>query len=162
MVLSYLGLALCFSGEIRFADWETVFLGSTLVLASAAIYSLFLIYAEGVLPRFGTQRFTALGMVVAALASFTATSVPGLFRAESKVYLISLLLAGGCTVLPDFLFGIALQKLGAARMAVAGMVGPASALLLGALFLQEPMGWRQWGGIALTLAGGAWLTRDRS
>ncbi len=161
---SYLGLALCFSDEIRVTDHHGTWLGAGLILGSAACYALFLVLAEGLISRIGTHRFTATGMLIATVIFVFQDLVhnPHSFLGYGpRVYGLALGMAVVGTLLPVYLFGVALQRIGASRLCIAGMVGPVSVLPLAGFFLGESAGVLKWVGFAFTLVGGIILTREK-
>jgi len=112
----------------------------------------------------GMHRLTSLGMIASAVVfggHALAIEGAGLFHHASPVYLWALVMALVSTVMPVFLFGVGLRILGASRLSVVSMAGPVAVLPVAALVLGEPAGLAQWGGFALTLAGGMILTRTR-
>ncbi len=158
--LGYLGLFFCYWGEIHIHSPIDALKGSLWVLASAGSYACFLVFSERLIPRIGAQRFTSSGMIIAGFIAYIQvgfTSDSHLFDYSVKVYGIALLLAIVGTVVPIVLFAIAYQKIGPAKLSIAGMVGPASTLLLASLILGEPSGLWQWLGFVLTLVGGLLL-----
>jgi drug/metabolite transporter (DMT)-like permease len=66
------------------------------------------------------------------------------------------------TVLPVFITMVAVQRIGAATAAQAGMIGPVSTLFMGAVFLAEPITSIQLVGTALVLSGIYVLSRKKS
>lgn len=164
LLLSYGGLALGFSSEIRVTNAHSLWIGGGLVFAAALLYALFLVGVGTVAPRVGMHRLTALGMVASAVA-FGGHALflegAGLFRHPPAVYGWALAMGLFGTVLPVYLFGVGYRILGASKLSVVSMAGPVAVLPLGALFLGEPAGALQWTGLALTLAGGMILTRGK-
>jgi drug/metabolite transporter (DMT)-like permease len=164
LVLSYAGLALGFAAEVHVTSLDSLLIGGALVLAAAVTYALFLVGAENAAPRVGMHRLTALGMILSSLV-FGAHALflegSGLFRLAAPVYGWALVMALLSTVVPVFLFGVGFRILGASRLSVASMAGPVAVLPLAALMLGEPAGLAQWGGLALTLAGGMVLSAKR-
>jgi drug/metabolite transporter (DMT)-like permease len=78
------------------------------------------------------------------------------------VYTLSVLNAVFSTVLPVFITMVAVQRIGAATAAQAGMIGPVSTLFMGAVFLAEPITSIQLVGTALVLSGIYVLSRKKS
>jgi drug/metabolite transporter (DMT)-like permease len=67
-----------------------------------------------------------------------------------------LLNASLCTVIPMLLIMIAINRIGSPLVAQAGVLGPVSTLLMGWVFLSEPITWMQISGMALVI-GAMWL-----
>ena len=161
LVLSYIGLALCFMGEIHVTARGSTLRGALMIFGSAAAYAVFMLGAEKLVPRIGVHRLTALGMVLSGII-FPAQAVlrtggSALFHLPGPVYYWSLAMAVFGTVAPVYLFGIGLKSLGATRLSIVSMAGPVVVLPLAALFLGEPAGIFQWSGFAFTVAGGMLL-----
>jgi drug/metabolite transporter (DMT)-like permease len=162
LALSYLGLAVAFTGEASFVDGRTLWMGGGLVLAAALIYALYLVGSERLAKRLGAQRLTSLGMLACAALMAPigfASAGLGVFRQTGAAWFWIALMAFFGTVVPALLTAHALRRIGAARMSIVGTAGAVAVLPLAALFLGEPAGLAQWGGFALTVAGGALLTR---
>jgi len=160
LFLSYVGLVLCFTGEIHVTDVHSSVWGASLVFVSAVSYAVFMLGAERLSPRIGAHRFTAIGMALSGMLFLPQALLltgTGLFHLSEGVYVWSLVMAILGTVAPVYLFGVAMKSLGAARLSIASMVGPVVVLPLAALFLGEAAGPFQWGGFAFTVAGGMLL-----
>ena len=162
--LGYFGLLLVFGHELHL-EGRRVLLGAALVLGSTLSYALYLIYSGEAVRRFGSLRLTGWASSVACglcLAQF------GLLRPWSSlgdlapaVWGLSLLNGTLCTVLPVWLVMRAIERIGPARTAQFGMVGPVTTLLLGVLILGEPFTVWVAAGSALVLAGVMLLARSR-
>ena len=165
LILSYIGLVLCFTGEVHVTDRSATLWGALLIFISAAAYAVFMLGAEKLVPRIGVHRLTALGMVLSGiifpLQAFLREG-SGLFHLPPSVYYWSLAMAVFGTVLPVYLFGVGLKSLGASRLSIVSMVGPVVVLPLAALFLGEPAGIFQWSGFGFTVAGGMLLMWKRA
>jgi drug/metabolite transporter (DMT)-like permease len=164
LALSYGGLALCFASEISFGEPRALWTGGSLVFAAAVSYAFFIVGAARVAPRVGMHRLTALGMIASAVFfGGQALWIEGreMLHLAPSVYGWAVLMALLSTVLPVLLFGTGLRILGASGLSVASLAGPVAVLPLAAWMLGEPAGPAQWGGFALTLAGGAVLARGR-
>jgi drug/metabolite transporter (DMT)-like permease len=66
------------------------------------------------------------------------------------------------TVLPVFMNTAAIHRLGAARAAMIGTLGPSATIGLAAVFLEEPFSLTQSLGAALVIAGVSQVGRSRS
>src|SRR5690606_39888477 len=139
-----------------------LWIGGGLVFAAALLYAAFMVGAERVAKRIGSQRLSALGMLLCAvlyLPLAIAREGTALFHLPPEAYGWALLMAALGTVAPVWLFAYALKRIGAARLSVIGTAGAVAVLPLAALFLGESAGPAQWGGFALTVAGGMALAR---
>ena len=161
-------LALCYGG-ILLVFWHDVsleggqvLLGSALVFAGAVCYAIYLIMSGELVRRLGAIRLTAYAMCVSSFAVFAQFAVLNpisALRQPHQVYWLSLLNAVLCTVLPVFATMLAVERIGASRASMAGMIGPVSTIALAYLFLGEQISIWQLAGTALVLAGIYLLTR---
>lgn len=164
--LSYAGIGLVFVDQIRATGAHgDVALGGALVFASAVVYSFYLIGSSRVIHRFGAVRFTAWAMLVAsaiAIGQFAATHPLSALNLPMPVYALSLAMAIFATVLPASFMSEGLRRIGANRAALVGSIGPVVTLVLGVIFLGEPLGWLQVAGSALVLTGVMLVSLRRS
>ena len=141
MAVGYSGLLLVFGHELSL-DGPRVVLGTGLVLASTLSYAAYLLYSGEVVRRIGSLRLTGWASSVACglcLLQFALLRpLDSLLHLAPAVGWLSLLNGTVCTVLPVWLVMRAIERIGAARTAQYGMVGPVSTLLLGVLILGEP------------------------
>jgi len=164
LLVSYVGLAFCFAGEIHSGNPEAMFRGVAFVFGSALAYAFFMLGAEDLVPRVGVHRLTAIGMLLAGLIFGVQAGVAAggtMLHLPHEVYMWSLVMAVLSTVLPVYLFGVGFKIMGASRLSIASMAGPVAVLPLSAMFLGEPAGILQWTGFALTLGGECLLLRGR-
>ena len=157
LVLSYTGIALVFIEHLNTSDVQhDVWLGASLVLASAVIYSVYLVGSAEVVGRIGAVRFTAYAMTVACVVTFLQfllTHPLSALRLPHEVYALTLTMAIFSTVLPAALMSEGLRRIGANRAAMVGSIGPVSTIMLGYVFLGELLTEIQLAGAALVLAG---------
>ena len=157
LVLSYTGIALVFIEHLNTSDVQhDVWLGASLVLASAVIYSVYLVGSAEVVGRIGAVRFTAYAMTVACVVTFLQfllTHPLSALRLPHEVYALTLAMAVFSTVLPAALMSEGLRRIGANRAAMVGSIGPVSTIMLGYVFLGELLTEIQLAGAALVLAG---------
>ena len=166
--LSYAGVVLVFGHELveggtvaatsqaGFAGISATAWGSALIFASAISYALYLSFSGELVQKLGSLRLAGLATSVACilciaqfalLRPWTALIVP-----QSVVWL-SVLNATACTVIPVLMVMAAIERLGAARTSQIGMVGPMSTILLGVIFLGEPLNAWIVAGTVLVLSG---------
>lgn len=161
LAVSYLGVVAVFAHEVSLVG-QSVGLGSALVFGSAFSYAVYLVYSGELVQRLGALRLTGAASSVAAvfcMGHFLLASPLSSVWVPAQVLWLSLLNATLCTVLPVVLVMMAVERLGPALAAQAGMVGPLSTLLLGALVLDEPLTLTTALGTALVLLGIGLLAR---
>ena len=141
MAVGYSGLLLVFGHELHL-DGSKVMLGTGLVLASTLSYAGYLLYSGEVVRRIGSLRLTGWASSVACgfcLAQFALLRpLSSLAQLAPAVWWLSLVNGTVCTALPVWLVMRAIERIGPARTAQYGMVGPVSTILLGVLILDEP------------------------
>lgn len=155
LALTYAGVAVTWAGHPL--GGSAIAAGVALVAASAVAYALFLVGAGSLTRRLGGVRFMALAMAAAAcgvLLQAAATRPPAAWDLPAPVWIYGAVLGIAVTVVPGLLTGAGLRRIGAARAAVLGSIGPVMTVFLGWAVLGERPGALAWLGIALTLAGG--------
>lgn len=164
MAISYVGVALVFGQELRIAGGN-VALGSALVFASTITYALYMVYSGQVVQRLGSLRLVGLATSVACLcciAQFVLLRpLDAALQVAPEVIWLSVLNASLGTAVPVLLVMMAIERIGAAATAQAGMVGPLSTIALGIWLLDEPFTAWLVAGTALVLAGIYVFTRSR-
>ena len=152
MTASYLGIALVFGHEIWISGAVAsrsgigfsgdIWLGSSLVLASALSYAVYLLYSGELLKRLGAIRLASLATSIACLLCILQFALlrplDVALQAAPRVLWLSLLNAIACTVLPVLLVMVAVERIGPALTSQIGMVGPIATLVMGVLILNEP------------------------
>jgi drug/metabolite transporter (DMT)-like permease len=160
--VSYCGILVAFAHEIRLEGGD-VALGSALVFASTLSYSLYLVLSGQEVRRLGALRLTGLASTVACvlcvLQFLVLRPVDTLWALAPAVWWLSLLNALLCTVAPVLMVMMAVERIGAATAAQAGMIGPVVTLLMGVALLGEPLTVWVVAGTALVLVGVALLAR---
>jgi drug/metabolite transporter (DMT)-like permease len=157
LALSYAGIVLVFAHDLSFGgDNRALWLGGGLVMASALLYSLYLVGAGPVIRRLGSMRFISYAMLISAgfvFAQFVVTRPLSLLAAPLRLQMLSLAMALLSTVLPTLLIAEAIRRMGADRTSLVGSLGPVFTIVLGYWILGEPMHGIQLVGAALVLAG---------
>lgn len=160
--LSYAGLALVFTKDMKAAGLEATQVGAGLVLCSAVAFALYQLLAKPRIERIGPQLFTCIAMTGAAagaIAQFLLLrDLAVLADLSARAWAIALTLAFVGTLLPSFLLSAALHRISAQANAVIGTVSPVATLALAALLLAEPVTAIDLAGAALVLAGVGWFT----
>lgn len=164
LLLSYGGILLVFWHDVRI-DADGVALGAALVFGSAACYAVYLVLSGELVRKVGAIRLTAYAMCVATVGvclQFVLMRPLASLAQPAPVLWLSVINAVLCTVLPVFATMMAVARIGAGPVSLAGMIGPVSTIALGYAFLGEPItGW-QLAGTVLVLAGVFVLSRRAS
>jgi drug/metabolite transporter (DMT)-like permease len=159
MGLSYLGVLLVFGREWS-AGGAQAGLGAALVFGSAITYAIYLLASGEVVKRIGSLRLTGLATAVACVLCIAQYLLlrpwDSALGVAPQVVSLSVLNAVLCTFAPVLMVMMAIERLGPALTAQAGMIGPMSTIAMGVLLLGEPFtGWVVVG-TALVLVG-VWL-----
>ena len=159
MGLSYLGVLLVFGREWS-AEGAQAGLGAALVFASAITYAIYLLASGEVVQRLGSLRLTGLATSVACVLCIAQYLLlrpwDSALAVAPQVVSLSVLNAVLCTFAPVLMVMMAIERIGPALTAQAGMIGPMSTITMGVLLLGEPFtGWVVVG-TALVLLG-VWL-----
>jgi drug/metabolite transporter (DMT)-like permease len=163
MAVSYAGIALVFTQELRFEGKDAV-LGAALVFASALSYAIYLVYSGQEVKRIGALRLTGCASIVACVFCigqfFLLRPLQAAAVAEPVIWL-SLLNGTLCTVAPVVMLMKAIEIIGAPLASQTGMLGPLSTIAMGALILGEPFSPLIAFGTVLVLAGVALSARAK-
>jgi len=156
MAISYCGVLLVFGLEIGHEGPQAA-LGAVLVFGSAVTYAVYLVYSGQMVQRLGSLRLVGLATTVACLCcllQFALLRPMGAALAVApQVIWLSVLNATLCTAVPVLMVMMAIERIGPAASAQAGMVGPMSTILMGVLLLGEPFTAWIAAGTALVIAG---------
>jgi drug/metabolite transporter (DMT)-like permease len=166
LAIAYSGMLLVFIHDLNLNNsWQTTLLGGGLVLLSTISFAIFIVLAGDIIPRVGSLRFTAYGML-SACAGVTIHNLiaEGIETAQQPlpVYGLALALAVFCTVIPSFLMNEGIRIIGSGRAAILGVFGPVVTLFLGALVLNESLGTLQLVGAALVIGGVILIGRQKA
>ena len=157
VVLSIGGIAICFWSDLRFSGTSaSLWKGAALILSASITYSVYLLVSRDIVVRLGSLRFAGDVALMAAgfvLAHFFATHPAEALLQKGEIYWLVLWLALLSTALPIYLLVEALRRVGPGTVSVVSSVGPILTILLGAVFLDEPLTAALFVGAALVLAG---------
>lgn len=162
--LSYAGVLLVFGHEVKL-DGVNVGLGTALVFASAVAYAIYLSYSGELVQQLGSLRLAGLATSVACffcIAQFVVLKPLSGLQVPSDVLWLSMLNATACTVAPVLMVMMAIERLGSARTAQIGMVGPMSTIFMGVAILGEPMNAWIIAGTILVLGGVYLVSRSKN
>ena len=165
LVLSYAGILLVFVHDLQFGDDpRALWIGGSMVFASAFCYSLYLVGAGPVISLLGSLRFIAWAMLISTafvIGQFLATRPFAALAAPPRIQLLVLAMAVLSTALPTYLIAEAIKRMGADRTSLVGSLGPVFTIALGYWILGEPVFWIQIAGAALVLTGVTLVTLRR-
>jgi drug/metabolite transporter (DMT)-like permease len=162
--LSYAGVLLVFGHEVKL-EGLNVGLGAALVFASALAYAVYLSYSGQLVQQLGSLRLAGLATSVACffcIAQFAVLRPLTLAQVPAPVLWLSLLNATACTVAPVLMVMMAIERLGSARTAQIGMIGPMATIMLGVWLLDEPMNLWIIAGTILVLGGVYLVSRSKT
>src|SRR6185369_508310 len=154
LFITYAGIFFAFHGELG-SFGSDVPRGAAWVCASALTYAVYLIGAGQMVPKLGSQRFTALALLAAPAAVLLHACLSGakLLGLPPVAYVIGLVMALLATVLPAFLLARGIALLGSGPAAIVSTVGPVSTIVLAYLVLQEAISATEFVGTALVVSG---------
>lgn len=158
LVITYAGVAFVVVNDIGEAGAAAEWLfGVLLVLISALAYAIYLIGSQRVIARLGASRYTALAMLAATGGTLLHFSLAGSFSElaglPAAIYGYGVALGIFGTVLPTLMTSAGIARIGAARTAMIGALGPVATLLLAWALLGETVTAVQIGGTILILSG---------
>ncbi len=161
LLVSYLGVAVAFAGDIKAGHSTNIATGSVLVFACAITYSLYVLMSGRMIPKMGVSFFTAVAMMSATAGVFvhflfSGDNIASLQHLPFKIYMYVLIMAVFATVVPSLLLSIGLSRIGSSNVAIISSVGPMATIIQAYLILGEKFGWLQAIGTILVVAG-VWI-----
>lgn len=164
LVLSYIGVAVIFSGKISTVGNSNPALGAFFVFFAALTYAIYLVGTGRLLPRVGTRRFTSYSMIAAAIAVLIHNTIANgidLLKYPIEVYGIILSMTIFATVIPTFLIAEGIRIIGANNASIIGAIGPVSTIILAYFFLGERLYFLQMVGTVFVVSGVLLLTLSK-
>ncbi len=157
LLLTYLGIAIAFVGEVRLeAESPGFWWGSLCVAICSVTYAIYIAGSGKIIPHIGSNQFTAYAMLSATVGVFlhymaTNGSFSNMFSASTLPY--GLLLAIFATVIPSFLIAAGMKRIGSNNVAIISSVGPVSTILQAHFVLGEAIFTEQLIGTGLVITG---------
>ncbi|HET6827515.1 MAG TPA: DMT family transporter, partial [Ramlibacter sp.] len=156
MLISYCGVVLVFGHEANLQGTNAAW-GTLLVFLSAVSYAIYLVYSGEMVRRLGSLRLVGLATTVACLCCIVQflvlRPVSAALEVAPQVVWLSMLNAVLCTAVPVLLVMMAIERVGPALTAQAGMVGPIATIAMGVWLLGEPFSAMLAAGTVLVVAG---------
>ncbi len=159
--ISYGGLLLVLApgaSEMPAGFW----VGAVWSLIAAMSYAIYLVVGQRIMRRTGSARFTfvantgaMMGVIVYGLFTLDADAFSVTSRAEAALWLAAIV--GFSTVVPMFLLYEGIRRLGAGRVSLISLAGPAVTVGIAWAVLGETLSPLQIAGFGLVLAGVAVL-----
>jgi len=165
LVLSYIGVAIIFSGKISTVGNSNPLLGAVFVFFAALTYAMFLVGSGQMLPRIGTRRFTSYSMIAAAFAVLLTNAIVNgfdLLKYPMEIYGLVLFMAIFATVLPTFMIAEGIRIIGANNSSIIGAIGPVSTIILAYIFLGERLYLVQFLGTLFVISGVLIITLNKN
>lgn len=165
LALSYIGVAIIFSGKISTIGNSNPLLGAFFVFFAALTYAIFLVGSGQLLPRIGTRRFTSYSMIAAAIAVLTHNSIANgfdLLKYPLEIYGIALFMAIFATVVPTFMIAEGIRIIGANNSSIIGAIGPVSTIILAYFILEERLYPLQFLGTLFVISGVLTITLNKT
>jgi drug/metabolite transporter (DMT)-like permease len=156
--ITYAGLLLAFWSEVDFSATQDpdFFWGSLLIFICAITYAIYIAGSGQLIPLVGAAKFNSYAMSFACLgvlAHFVILKDVSLFNLSGEIYIYSILMAIGATVIPSYLITEGIKRIGSDNAAIVGSVGPVSTILQAYFLLLEPIYFWQLIGTGLILVG---------
>lgn len=169
LVLTYLGIGIAYFGELQLdTSNPKFFFGSFMIFLCAITYSFCLVGTGRMVNKVGVTRYTAYAMLTATLGVFIHFLLTHDLASITFTYTLtgySIALAVIATVLPSFMMGNGMKRIGSNNVSIITSIGPVSTILQAHFFLGEKIIMAQVLGTALVVAGVVligWQSRYRT
>ena len=153
--LSYVGLIVMFGADP--ARLTPAMLGGAgLILAAAATFALYQLFAREMILRSGPVLFTAIAMTsagVSVIAQFLLTHSMSSLDVPVDAWVLMVALAIFATIMPTFLMSAGTARIGAQGTAIISTVSPVVTIILAVAVLGEPFGFGEAAGTVLVIGG---------
>ena len=156
LILTYIGIAIIFLFEKGLGEQKNLWLGATLIFICAFTYSIYVVGTGEIVHRIGSVKFSCYAMLAATVPVLIQAGFYNgmdIFHFTKEVYVLSAWLSIIATVIPIFLIVEGIRIVGASNSSIIGFVGPVSTILMGNIFLSEPITPIQLLGTAIVLLG---------
>lgn len=160
IAIAYFGIFISFQDNMD--GNENIWMGGLLVFLSAVTYAFYLVGADKLIPKYGATRFTSYCMIVSCLVVFIhfALEQPSdIFNLSWEVYGLGFILSIFCTVLPTYMIGEAIKRIGASSTSILSTAGPVSVIFIAYVVLGEPITIIQIAGTVVVIVGIIYLIR---
>jgi len=139
LFITYTGIAIIFGHDLNvFGD--DVITGALFIFVSALSFALYLLFCKQLIVDLGSRVFTCIALIAASVAiliHYAVTQTISEPQVNEEALWLILFIALFCTVIPSFFTAAAVERIGADRTGIIGMVGPAVTSLFAVLILNE-------------------------
>lgn len=156
MVLTYLGIAIAFWGEMKIDSSNPQFyLGSLFCFLCAITFAVYLVGSGRMIVETGATKFTSYAMIAAAAGIFIHYFVSGrtVHHMSGTLLWYGVALAIFATVIPTFFMSNGIKKIGSSNAAIISSIGPVSTILQAHFILGEKITVAQIAGTVLVIIG---------
>ena len=145
LALAYFGVLLIFGHDFMAFGTQTM-KGSFYIFLCAACFAAYLVLSKAPISKFGSGLFTSVALLSACggillhflvSTAFSMQQLTPVNDITQRAYLLCLAIAIFSTVLPTFFTAAAIARIGAIKMSVVSMVGPAVTSVLAVAVLAE-------------------------
>ncbi len=160
IAIAYLGIFISFQDNTAHND--NIWMGALLIFLSALTYAFYLVGADKLIPKYGAIRFTSYCMIVSCIIviiHFAVEQPSNLLTLPAEVYGLGFILSIFCTVLPTYMIGEAIKRIGASSTSILSTAGPVSVIFIAYFVLGEPITVAQIAGTIVVIAGIVFLIR---
>ena len=155
ILITYIGVVIAFWGEVQLESTNIV-VGGSLVFMSALTYAIYLVGSGWLIPKFGVVIFTSYAMIVSSaciIIQYIILDRQDIMSYPLELYLICIIMAVFCTIIPSYLVSAAIAKLGASDFSIIASLGPVSTIVLAYFFLEENLSYIQVLGAVVVILG---------
>jgi drug/metabolite transporter (DMT)-like permease len=157
LVLSYVGIAIAYIGELQ-VDFNNpnFYWGSLLIFLCSITFAIYIAGSGYIIPRIGASKFTSYALLCSTAGVFVHFLLRGDYNSLQKssgLWVYGIMLAVIATVIPTFLLSYSTKKIGASNVAIISSIGPVSTILQAHYILGESIFFEQIIGTAMILAG---------
>ncbi|MBK8054950.1 MAG: EamA family transporter [Saprospiraceae bacterium] len=162
IVITYVGIGITFVPELELDHQNNVIAGSIFIFLSALTYAVYLIGSGELVRKIGSQRLTSLVLIVSCITVLIHYYVEDgrtLLGFDMMVYVLCLIMAIFCTVIPTFMVAEGIKLIGAGNAAIISTVGPLATIIMATQILGEPFNLWHAAGTVLILFGVFWVSK---
>lgn len=155
LAFSYAGIASIFTHDFQLYG-SNIIKGSLFVGLSTIVFSLYVLFGKEIINKIGSQMFTCIAMIAASISIFIHFMISNELSdlvTTNKVYLLCLVIAIFCTIIPSFCISEAIARIGPDRTSITGTIGPVFTAFFAVSLLDEAFSFYHAIGMALVIIG---------